>query len=128
MSRFCKAARSLRLRTLVLTSSCAIGVVFGNARAIEITRSPFFLAQGLPARIPVPSQKLHVGLSSNPDLCDTQQARGWFYWYVDGFGQCYIVLASSQEQAAREAAALIRDSFHVIVSGYGFRDDAGFPL
>jgi hypothetical protein len=128
MSKFCKVRRSLCLRAWVLKGCWTFAVVFSLSQPVEAVKIPSLLTQGEPVGAPVPAQKSYVGLNSDPDLCDTQQARGWFYWYVDAWSLCYIVPAASEEQAVSKAVALVEESFHVIVSGHGFRDDVGEPL
>ncbi|MBD2578985.1 hypothetical protein [Oscillatoria sp. FACHB-1406] len=76
----------------------------------------------------IPSQKTSTGFDSDPLLCDTSFARGWFYWYMDALGQCYIVPMSNPEEAARRADELISNSFYVVVTGYGLRDSSGVPV
>lgn len=81
-----------------------------------------------PGPAQIPSQKLYLGLDSDPDMCDTTAARGWFYWYMDALGQCYVVPVASREEADRQAYELVIESFHVVVSGYGLRDSTGNPI
>lgn len=76
----------------------------------------------------IPAQKVFSGFDPDPRLCDTSIARGWFYWYMDAVGQCYVVPMANPEEAARRAADLISDSFYVVVSGYGLRDSTGEPV
>jgi hypothetical protein len=112
----------------ILPGLCALGLADQGLSPAYAETTTFLLSQGKPGRGPIPPQKLYIGLDSDPEACDTRDARGWFYWYRDAAGQCYILPASSREEAERLSREIVTDSFHVIVSGYGLRDSVGNPL
>lgn len=113
----------------ILQSLCLLGVFNTGVLSASAQSQLLLLAQFTqPALVELPTQKSYFSFNSNPELCDTSIARGWFYWYVDAAAQCHIVPMANLEEANRYASELLENSFYVIVSGYGLRDTNGRPV
>ncbi|MEA5470004.1 hypothetical protein [Spirulina sp. 06S082] len=63
--------------------------------------------------------KTYEGFQVDVDECNFDGVSGWFYWYIDTFGLCNIVMVANEEEALRQSSEILEYSFSVVRSGYG---------
>lgn len=64
--------------------------------------------------------KTFAGYTPNPEGCDLSWVSGWFYWYKDTNGYCYVTMSYSEAYASKRAQEILRTS-SVLMSGVGFK-------